>query len=226
MRNYLITYPRSGVNWTINRMKALIKLAGPSLWDRERESRFIRMNHLGFSPEDPVEGKEFSFEIGNRKIFTILRDARKCLVSNWYFIQAHSRIQQRLEGRLPESLRDLNSFLLSPYAVRKYCNFLERIREFKANGHLGKVYFYEDVQDESFMYDIPTILGVNFTPSAKLARQAHKASSEVINTFGTDHTAASQESLEAVQMGMNNLCTLEEYRKRYLVEGTTQKEQG
>lgn len=215
MRNYLITYPRSGVNWTINRIKALIDITDGKLWP-QNGGRFIRMNHLGFAPETSIEGIETLLDLDGREVFVILRDARQCLVSNWYFIIAHTRVKQTLNRTAKEHFVNLETFLKSPYATKKYCNFLNKINRIKKDGNIGQIYFYEDIQDLSFMYEIPKILGVNFSPAKKTVKQAQLDSNAVVNTFGTNHLAAKPETLEFVQEEMKRFCKLEEYRKRYL----------
>jgi hypothetical protein len=215
-RNYLITFPRCGVTWTINRVRALISLAGDDMLPMT-EKKFLRINHLGFSPEDPPEGKEARTElIGTQKIFTILRDARKVLVSNWYFLQAHRKMAEMVSERHPGTLDNLDAFLKSPYAAYKFSNFLKRMDDFKKNDKLGGIYFYEDIQDYSFFYEIPRIVGVAYRPTEDIALLAHKNSSEVVNTFGTDHSAPAPESLDYVQEVLKERCCLDEYRERYL----------
>ena len=216
VRNYVISYPRSGVNWTLNRIRALAKLAGDELWPKHVKP-CIKHNHLGFEPRAEMSGRAYDIPLQEgSQIFVLLRDARKALVSNWYFILANNSVRSHHYKECPEAMTDLNSFLLSPFAAKRYCNYLKKVKEIKEEGTIGGFLFYEDIQDPSFMYDVPRIMGREYQVTEELAQQAQEASSERVVDFGTDHSAAKPETLQLIQEELIELCPLDEYRERYL----------
>ncbi len=176
------------------------------------------MNHFGFSPEDPIQGKSFEIErTEDEKVFVLLRDAKQMLVSNWYFIRANKRVSEKLNKLYPGSINSLHAFLRSPLATTKFSNFLRKIQDLKEAGCIGDIFFYEDIYDYQFIKCIPSILGVDNIISEDLAKQIHQDSLERVNTFGTDHSAAKKEDLEWIDFRLNETCELEEYRTRYLL---------
>jgi hypothetical protein len=206
----LVTYPRSGTNWFINIVEHLIDL------DPVLKGATIDHTHLGFRPGG-VLNPESVRNYKDTDHIVLLRNARKSLVSNWFFMTTNERILERRKKDFPEMLVDVDTFLKSPYGVGRFSSFLARVKTLSERTRA--FYFYEDMHDYTFLRNIPTLLGVpGYISPDNLMREAYAAGSYPDVQFGTDHSLAKGESLQYVQRYLIRHCKLDAYRQRYLQE--------
>jgi len=213
--NYLVTYPRSGTNWTLNRIKALLEV--DQNLKKLAKNCYVRHSHLGFRPGGALNGEKPSITIDAKaRMFIQLRDARKVLVSNWYFIKSSEQIYKKRSNEWPDMFSNIESHLRSSYAVDRFCQFLKRVKEFKNVAQARNFYYYEDIHSHQFIYEIPKILGVDYEVTNEIAAKAHERGNYPDVQFGTDHSALSKETAEYIQSQLRERCVLEEYSERYL----------
>jgi hypothetical protein len=216
MMHWLITYPRSGTDWTRRRMKLLLKLF------KQRgvlpPGVPIKNSHLGFNPPKGVDGT------GNRRkhikpndhLHVLLRDGRKSVVSTFFFLYERICDRNRETFHRKYGKFDVNSYVRSGWGATRFVLYLNRLQEYKENGYSIDFRYYEDIGTREFIYEIPSMLGLTITPTEEEVERVYNEGKRIVNLVGADHSTLSLDSAKHIQETIEKGCRLQEYRDRYL----------
>lgn len=198
----LITYPRTGTAWTKRRLRRFARLY------RERGGEFIKVGHThaSYDPRFYNYSNHHTFRPDIR-LFALIRDARKVVVSNWYWIQQHLDNEQFDR----KEYKSLASYV--PYGALRYADYLNWLGEL----NLSQYYFHEDIGTDAFVRkDIPVILGIEgYEPEEKLVSAVMKHGAEKVNLVGTDHSSVPKSLLDEIDSLMQVHCSFAPYMERY-----------
>jgi hypothetical protein len=211
--NYFISYPRSGAQWTQKRMRfflehfANIKLG--EIYDRS-----ITYTHYGFTFFNPgTKALTRPSFTKNDKLFILFRDARKSIVSYFYYLRR--RQPSLLEKICCSSPED---FVYGIYGVSRFNSYLNKIERYRDLAAKTSFIFYEDAMSLDFIKLIPSIMEVDYNLSDE---EANKIIEEF--PFSLEESFSSHEKdaeyLNYIQKYLLKNCFNLEYRDKYLVSG-------
>jgi hypothetical protein len=113
-----------------------IKQAGQAIHKYEKT---VHNTHHGFEPMGSVTGRIREPEFGpNSEVFVLVREARFCINSHFFFIENH------LRGDIPNfpSPRNRRAFMLSDWGAPRYCNFLNHMNNLRGRAKKFEFLFY------------------------------------------------------------------------------------
>lgn len=202
-RNTLLTYPRTGTSWTQRRMrrwaKEYMRVKGlkeiPKTWH----------THALYHPKYHEYVGEHEFKVG--KVFALIRNARKVVVSNWYWLQKRGKNEQ---FQHPD-YKSLETYV--PYGAPRYVHYLNWLMELE----LEAFYFSEDISTEEFSRtELPRMLGVEpFDLDELGAHRVKETTNEVVNLVGADHSSVPPHLITHIDEVVERDCRFQPYLDRY-----------
>lgn len=204
-QNTLLTYPRTGTSWTQRRLRAFGKEYARQMGDSTIPK--IGHTHAMYHPKHYKYGGSWEFQ-DKGKIFALVRDARQCVVSNWYWLRKHPDSEEHHH----EEYETLERYV--EYGAPRYADYLNWLNELD----LEDYYFYEDIGTEEFtLSELPRMLGISlgFKLDEAGKEKLRGTTAAVVNLVGADHGSVPIRLLNIIHSVVQEQCQFKPYLERY-----------
>lgn len=210
-KNFFISFPRSGRQWTKRRIKAILSERGVEPNDK------VTFSHFGYNPMTP-RNPGFQKHIENLNVTVLLRDPRGLLASYFHFYNEQAAVEA---GHTPA--KNPMEFIRGDYGLSRLCAFLADVHNVvekdKARKNVRVNYvFYEDLFDvQAVAAMLPAVMGFGKGLSDEEAHILDEhASTDRDGQISKYKRTLDARAIATINETMERDCALDVYRDRYL----------